>query len=230
MTSTPEIAALQRRHLRIGWGSLLLFVVLGGVLEAMHGFKVDWYLSVGNETQRLLWRLAHAHGTFLSLVHIGLAVSIAHMAGAPPRLASACLTSALVALRGGGRRGEVGVDEVGSGKVVAREKRVGGGESSLKALGGQRRHRLRHPGGHGAPRRQSADPLRQGRPAHHRRQRRRGRRHRAPRGGARAAVVRWAGRPAGIQTIENYIKIRASSPRTFEQNAKKYVWGFNESF
>jgi hypothetical protein len=101
MTSTPEITDLQRRHLRIGWGSLLLFVVLGGVLEAMHGFKVDWYLSVGNETQRLLWRLAHAHGTFLSLVHIGLAVSVAHMAGSPPRLASACLTSALIALPGG---------------------------------------------------------------------------------------------------------------------------------
>ena len=71
MNSNPELAALQRRHLRVGWTSLLVFVVLGGVLESMHGFKVDWYLAVGNETQRLLWRLAHAHGTFLSLVHIG---------------------------------------------------------------------------------------------------------------------------------------------------------------
>ena len=79
----------------------MLFVVLGGVLEAMHGFKVDWYLSVGNETQRLLWRLAHAHGTFLSLVHIGFAVTLSHVGAAAPRLAAACLTSALIALPGG---------------------------------------------------------------------------------------------------------------------------------
>lgn len=101
MTSTPETTALIRRHLRIGWGSLLLFVVLGGVLEAMHGFKVDWYLSVGNETQRLLWRLSHAHGTFLSLVHIGFAATLSHVSDVPPKLASACLTSALIALPGG---------------------------------------------------------------------------------------------------------------------------------
>lgn len=106
MTNTPETTVLQRRHLRIGWGSLLLFVVLGGVLEAMHGFKVDWYLAVGNETQRLLWRLAHAHGTFLSLLHIGFAVTLphvgmSHMHDAPPKLAAACLTSALIALPGG---------------------------------------------------------------------------------------------------------------------------------
>ncbi|HIE70323.1 MAG TPA: hypothetical protein EYP98_09140 [Planctomycetes bacterium] len=101
MTSIPETTALQRRHLRIGWGSLLLFVVLGGVLESMHGFKVDWYLAVGNETQRLLWRLAHAHGTFLSLVHIGFAVTLSHMGSAPPKLAAACLTGALIALPGG---------------------------------------------------------------------------------------------------------------------------------
>jgi len=101
MTNSPDITALQMRHLRIGWGSLLLFVLLGGVLEAMHGFKVDWYLSVGNETQRLLWRLAHAHGTFLSLVHVGFSASVGQMRGAAPRLASACLTSALIALPGG---------------------------------------------------------------------------------------------------------------------------------
>ncbi|MFT7537369.1 MAG: hypothetical protein ACI85K_003327, partial [Hyphomicrobiaceae bacterium] len=78
MSTTPESTALQLRHLRLGWTSLLVFVLLGGVLESMHGFKVDWYLVVGNETQRLLWRLAHAHGTFLSLVHIGFAATLQH--------------------------------------------------------------------------------------------------------------------------------------------------------
>lgn len=101
MTDPTQSADLQRRHLRIGWGSLLLFVVLGGVLEAMHGFKVDWYLAVGNETQRLLWRLAHAHGTFLALVHIAFAVSLPLVGGARPVVASACLTGASVALPGG---------------------------------------------------------------------------------------------------------------------------------
>ena len=117
MSSNPELAALQHRHLRVGWTSLLVFVVLGGVLESMHGFKVDWYLAVGNETQRLLWRLAHAHGTFLSLVHIGFAATLSHMsseAAAPestapdasargglPKFASASLTTALIALPGG---------------------------------------------------------------------------------------------------------------------------------
>tara|TARA_R110002072_G_scaffold25443_6_gene85211 strand:+ start:171256 stop:171744 length:489 start_codon:yes stop_codon:yes gene_type:complete len=122
MSSNPELAALQHRHLRIGWTSLLVFVVLGGVLESMHGFKVDWYLAVGNETQRLLWRLAHAHGTFLSLVHIGFAATLSHMSsgivsaeivssetvspetatrGALPKFAGASLTTALIALPGG---------------------------------------------------------------------------------------------------------------------------------
>ena len=78
-----------------------MFVALGGILEAMHGLKVDWYLAVGNETQRLLWRLAHAHGTFLSLVHIGFAVTLPRMNTVRPQLASAGFTCALIALPGG---------------------------------------------------------------------------------------------------------------------------------
>ena len=77
MTNAAESSPLKVRHLRFGWGSLLVFVVLGGALEAMHGFKVDWYLAVGNETKRLMWRLAHAHGTFLALVHVAFAVTFA---------------------------------------------------------------------------------------------------------------------------------------------------------
>ena len=103
MTENTDDAstAMRRRHLRFGWGSLLLFVVLGGALEAMHGFKTDWYLAVGNETQRLMWRLAHAHGTFLSLVHIAFAATLAQTTSGAPRLASACLTGASIALPGG---------------------------------------------------------------------------------------------------------------------------------
>ena len=66
--------AIVRRHLLIGWWSLLLFVSLGLVLETLHGFKVAWYVNTGEaETTRLMLRLAHAHGTFLALLHLAFA-------------------------------------------------------------------------------------------------------------------------------------------------------------
>ena len=66
------------RNLRFGWWSLLVFLSLGGVLETLHGFKIGWYVDVGNETRRLMFTLAHAHGTLLALVNIvvGLMVRI----------------------------------------------------------------------------------------------------------------------------------------------------------
>jgi hypothetical protein len=67
-----------RRHLRFGWWSLLFFTMLGLVLESLHGFKVPAYLDASNETRRLMWTLAHAHGTLLSIVHVifGLCVRL----------------------------------------------------------------------------------------------------------------------------------------------------------
>ena len=59
-----------RRHLRFGWWALLCFVTLGFVLELLHGFKTGLYLDVSNQTRRLMWTLAHAHGALLGLVHI----------------------------------------------------------------------------------------------------------------------------------------------------------------
>jgi hypothetical protein len=96
----PPAPDLRLRHLRFGWWSLLLFVLLGALLETLHGFKADFYLDAGNETRRLLWRLAHAHGTFLALVHVAFALSLPAMPR-PPRLASACLIGASVAVPGG---------------------------------------------------------------------------------------------------------------------------------
>lgn len=63
-------------HLRFGWWSLLVFLMLGVVLEAMHGFKIGWYLDVDNEVRRLTFTLAHAHGAILGLLHIALAATI----------------------------------------------------------------------------------------------------------------------------------------------------------
>jgi len=58
------------RNLRFGWWSLLVFLSLGGMLEILHGFKIAWYVDVGNDMRRLMFTLAHAHGTALALVNI----------------------------------------------------------------------------------------------------------------------------------------------------------------
>ena len=64
-------------HLRVGWWSMLVFLTLGVVLEALHAFKAGFYLDVSQETRRLMWTLAHAHGTLFGLVHIAFAGTIA---------------------------------------------------------------------------------------------------------------------------------------------------------
>jgi hypothetical protein len=63
-------------HLRFGWWSLLAFLTLGFMLESLHALKVGWYLSVANETRRLMWTLAHAHGTLLALVNVAFGLTI----------------------------------------------------------------------------------------------------------------------------------------------------------
>jgi hypothetical protein len=65
-----------RRHLRIGWSALLVFASLGLILEALQGFKVAAYLDVSNETRRLMWRLAHAHGALLGAINILFALTL----------------------------------------------------------------------------------------------------------------------------------------------------------
>lgn len=93
-----------RRHLCFGLWSLLLFVTLGAGLEAMHGFRVSWYLDVGEETRRLLWRLAHAHGAFLALLNLvfaGIVRSTSAGEARWRRLASPCLLGASIALPAG---------------------------------------------------------------------------------------------------------------------------------
>ena len=101
--------ALVRRHLRIGWGALAIFVVLGLALETLHAFKIGAYLDVENETRRLMWRLAHAHGTLLALVHIAYAVTVKMSPRTARPLASAGLTAALVLIPGGFFAGGVAI-------------------------------------------------------------------------------------------------------------------------
>jgi hypothetical protein len=53
-----------------------VFAALGLVLESLHGFKVAAYLDVSNETRRLMWRLAHAHGALLGAINILFALTL----------------------------------------------------------------------------------------------------------------------------------------------------------
>ena len=92
-----------RLHLRFGWWSLLIFATLGLGLETLQGFKMPLYVDVSNDTRRLMWTLAHAHGIGLALVHLLFALSLPSLPAQPgrDRLVSRCLIAASVLLPGG---------------------------------------------------------------------------------------------------------------------------------
>lgn len=87
---------LSLRHQRMGWLSIALFGVAGLALETLHGLKVGAYLDVSSETRRLMWTLAHAHGTLLGLVHLGMAFTLesAALSGVRAERASWALVAA----------------------------------------------------------------------------------------------------------------------------------------
>jgi hypothetical protein len=95
---------LAQRHRRLGWYALLAFASLGLSLEALHAFKAGFYLDVGAETRRSLWRLAHAHGALLGLVNLAFASTLAHTretARTRLELASACFIGGTLLLPAG---------------------------------------------------------------------------------------------------------------------------------
>jgi len=90
------------RHLRFGWWALAVYVCLGIVLETIHGFKIGWYLDVGNETRRLMFTLGHFHGTMLALVNIAAGLTIRGVEGFQiKRSVSFALIGTAVLLPGG---------------------------------------------------------------------------------------------------------------------------------
>lgn len=102
--SNGERNALVRRHLRFGWWSLAVFVLVGVGLETLHGLKIGFYLDASNSTRRLLFTLAHAHGTLLGLVHVAFAVTLGigvALSERSLRWASSCLMASSVLLPGG---------------------------------------------------------------------------------------------------------------------------------
>jgi hypothetical protein len=106
---------LARRHHLVGWCGLLVFVALGVVLDSLHGFKAGLYLDPAHRWRRELWRLAHAHGTLLSLVHLAFAAGLGRFGRWTERrlkLASFFLIDALILMPAGFFLGGIGHSEV----------------------------------------------------------------------------------------------------------------------
>jgi hypothetical protein len=74
--SPVRAIALSRRHLCFGWWSLAGYLSFGIFLEVVHAFKWGWYVDVGNETRRLMFTLAHAHGTLLAIINLAVGLSL----------------------------------------------------------------------------------------------------------------------------------------------------------
>lgn len=92
-----DMDRLKNLHQQFGWWSLLAFLFLGIILETMHALRVGWLLDVGNDSRRLMWRLAHAHGTLLALVNVVFSLTMERMT-APPLAASRCLLAGSILL------------------------------------------------------------------------------------------------------------------------------------
>jgi hypothetical protein len=86
--------------MRLGWWLLAVSATAGLALEFLHAFKASVYLDASNDTRRLMWTLAHAHGVGLALVNIAFAWTVKER-GWSPRLPSTCLVAASVLLPSG---------------------------------------------------------------------------------------------------------------------------------
>jgi len=94
-----DSAGYSRRHLRLGWWTLLVFATLGLVLESLQGFKIAAYLDVANETRRTMWRLAHTHGTLLGAINVLFALTLRSSptsAAAAPRISIALIAATVL--------------------------------------------------------------------------------------------------------------------------------------
>jgi hypothetical protein len=103
-----DTSGLSRFHLKLGWAWIFLFSLVGLVLEGLHGLKAGVYLDVGNEPRRLMWTLAHTHGTLIGLIHIAFSTTLSQGIALTPKtmsrlvtLASRCLVASGVLLPAG---------------------------------------------------------------------------------------------------------------------------------
>ena len=85
-------ALLAFRHLRVGWWGLTVFLTVGLLLEALHGFKVGFYTQPANHWRREMWTLAHAHGGLISMVSLMFAQALGRPALGPAPVSYTHLT------------------------------------------------------------------------------------------------------------------------------------------
>lgn len=92
-------------HLLWGVSGLFLYALLGVALELLLAYKVPALVDVENSERRLLLRLAHAHGTLLSLIQLGFAFVLSQKRpqtlGRRLRIASGALSAATLLIPGG---------------------------------------------------------------------------------------------------------------------------------
>ena len=77
-------------------------MLFGLALEGFHAIKADWYLEQASETRRLMFTLAHAHGSLLGLLNIAFGLTVGRgLSGRSPEMASRLLAAGTVLLPAG---------------------------------------------------------------------------------------------------------------------------------
>ena len=87
--STTAMPRMVERLLLQGWVSIAIWMSFGLLLEGLLGYKIPAFLEDGQ--RRELFRLAHTHGTLLSLVLISAALCVRLFEIRPPPIAIAAL-------------------------------------------------------------------------------------------------------------------------------------------
>lgn len=99
-STSPADDPARALALRWGWTVVLVFFLLGLVLELLHLLKAPFYVDV--RLRRELWTLAHAHGTLFGLMTVVFGVTAERcIAGAASRLRAAqamCLGAVVLPL------------------------------------------------------------------------------------------------------------------------------------
>ena len=98
-STEADLRARGGQHIRWGCLALLFFLLLGFALEIFHAFRISWYLGEHNDPRRMMWTLAHAHGTLLALINIAIGAAWPQLRLEPALvLASRCLYGSLLTL------------------------------------------------------------------------------------------------------------------------------------
>ena len=83
--SATALPQLVERLLLQGWASIAIWMSFGLLLEGLLGYKIPAFLEDGQ--RRELFRLAHTHGTLLSLVLVTAALCVRLFEIRPPAVA-----------------------------------------------------------------------------------------------------------------------------------------------